>query len=396
MPQVVGALLAGLILGPAGLKVLQETDFLKSLAELGVVVIMFTAGMETDIHELRKTGKVGFLVALIGVIAPLLMGFGLTYFFYRGEANAFMKSFFVGVVLTATSVSITVETLQEIGKLQTKVGTTILAAALIDDILGLIALTIITSLAGADVNIFIVLGKIILFFLFVVVVGFGVSYVMTWYSKKVQHVNLHRFPIAAFVVCLIMAYVAEEFFGVADIIGAFSAGMVIGSTPKAKYISSKFGPLSYLLLTPIFFASIGTIIVLPEMTSTLILFSILLIFVAVTSKLVGCGLGAKLNGFTMKESIQVGFGMVCRGEVTLIVANRGIDPKLNLLNENLFGPIVIMIVFAALFTPIILKLIFKSEDDSLIVNNDLVNSYEKLGKLDYVEEKLLDKQITIK
>lgn len=158
MPQVVGALIAGIVLGPTILNVLQATDFLTMVAELGVIVIMFAAGIETDIKELKNAGKTGFLVALIGVLVPLLMGTGLMFLFTKGDfsfdGNIILRNFFVGVVLTATSVSITVEALKEMGKLNTKVGNTILAAAIIDDLLGLIALTVITSFAGANTNIF--------------------------------------------------------------------------------------------------------------------------------------------------------------------------------------------------------------------------------------------------
>ena len=167
MPQVVGALLAGLILGPAMLNVLQATDFLAQVSELGVIVIMFTAGMGTDIQELKKTGKAGFVVALCGVLVPLAMGAGLAFFFNRGEfahpGSVLLQNIFIGVILTATSVSITVETLKELGKLSTRVGNTILAAALIDDILGLIALTVVTSLAGAQVSMVVVFVKIVAF-----------------------------------------------------------------------------------------------------------------------------------------------------------------------------------------------------------------------------------------
>jgi Kef-type K+ transport system membrane component KefB len=361
MPQVVGALLAGLILGPAVFNILQETEFLSMLAELGVIVIMFSAGMETDIRELKQIGRSGFIVAICGVLVPLILGAGLLYFFNDGEfahpGNVTLQNIFLGVVLTATSVSITVETLKELGKLTTKVGNTILAAALIDDILGLVALTIITSMAGADVNIWIVLGKIVLFFVFAIGVSYLAYIAFKWYSKFVGDQNLRRFPVAAFVLCLIMAFTAEHFFGIADIIGAFVAGLVIASTPKARYITAKFNPLSYLLLTPVFFASIGIKVELPEMNVKIIIFSILLILVAILSKLIGCGLGAKSCGFNRKECTQVGFGMSCRGEVSLIVANKGV--ALGLMSPVLFGPVIIMVVFAAIVTPILLKLVFK-------------------------------------
>ncbi len=393
MPQVVGALLAGLILGPAVLNVLQETEFLTQLSELGVIVIMFTAGMGTDIKELKNSGKAGFLVALCGVLVPLIMGAGLAYFFNRGEfahpGNVLLQNIFIGVILTATSVSITVETLKEMGKLSTKVGNTILAAALIDDVLGLVALTIITSLAGAQVSIWIVLLKIVAFFVLAILVGWLACKFLNWYSDRVKR-DLHRFPILAFVLCLLMAYCAEHFFGVADIIGAFSAGLVIANTSKAKYIESKFNSLSYLLLTPIFFASVGIKVVLPKMDVTIILFTVLLIIVAVLSKLIGCGLGAKICGFSNLNCVQIGVGMVCRGEVALIVSNKGI--AMGLMPEAFLGPVILTVVVATILTPILLKLAFKpgSKEYTELQESPLVESYEEMEQLDYMEETLLD------
>ena len=395
MPQVVGALLAGLILGPAMLNVLQATDFLAQVSELGVIVIMFTAGMGTDIQELKKTGKAGFVVALCGVLVPLAMGAGLAFFFNRDEfahpGNVLLQNIFIGVILTATSVSITVETLKELGKLSTRVGNTILAAALIDDILGLIALTVVTSMAGAQVSMVVVFVKIAAFFVFVGVAGVLVSKLLGWYMTKVMHdKDLHRFPLLAFVVCLVMAYCAEEFFGVADIIGAFSAGVVIATTPKAKYIESKFSPLSYLLLTPIFFASIGIKVMLPKMDAAIVLFAVMMVLVAVVSKLVGCGLGAKLCGFSSRQCVQVGFGMACRGEVALIVANKGM--AMGLMPPAFFGPVIIMVVCAAMLTPILLKVVFKpakGEVPEEMEQSDLVDRYDEVEQLDYVSQGLL-------
>lgn len=360
LPQVVGALLAGLIFGPAVLNIIQPTDFLSSLSEIGVIVIMFSVGMSTDIKELKRAGTSGFLVALIGVLVPLGMGTLLGFLFSPGESDPsqVLQHVFIGTILTATSVSITVETLKEIGKLNTKVGNTILAAALIDDVLGLVVLTVVTSLAGDSVNVALVLLKILLFFVFVAVMAFAGIKLFTWYENRFQK-NLHRFPLLAFVLCLLMAFLAEVVFGVADIIGAFAAGVIVANTPRGAYIESKFQPLSYLLLTPIFFASIGLEVELPAMSWQIVLFAVLLVLVAILSKLVGCGLGAKAFGFTWRESVQVGLGMACRGEVALIVANRG--ASMGLMPESYFGPIIIMVVCCAVFTPIALKLAFRSK-----------------------------------
>ena len=268
MPQVVGALLAGLLLGPAVFGILKPTEMLTQLAELGVIVIMFSAGMGTSLRDLGRSGKSGFMVALIGVLAPIVMGTLLAFIFNRGdlatEGNRLLQNIFIGTILTATSVSITVETLQELGKLHTKVGNTILAAAIIDDILGLIALTIVTSFAGDNVNVLLVILKILLFFVFVGAVGFVVVKGFNWYAaRRENRPYLHRYPVAAFVLCLLLSFLAERVFGVADIIGAFAAGLIVANTTKGNYISSKFQPVQYLFLTPIFFANIGLKVTLP-------------------------------------------------------------------------------------------------------------------------------------
>ena len=186
MPQVVGALIAGLVMGPAMLNIIHSTEFLSQVSELGVIVMMFTAGLGTSLNDLKQTGKAGFLVALCGVIVPLIGGTILSLFFNTStDPNAFMQNVFIGVVLTATSVSITVEALKEMGKLNTVVGNTILAAALIDDVLGLIALTIVTSIGGsADATLLVVLLKIVAFFVLVVVIA--LIQLRSTSSKEVQ------------------------------------------------------------------------------------------------------------------------------------------------------------------------------------------------------------------
>jgi len=394
MPQVVGALVAGILLGPAVLNVLHGTEFLSQVSELGVIVIMFTAGLGTDINELKQIGKSGFLVALLGVLVPLAGGTLFGFIFNRGElsapGNPLLQNIFIGVVLTATSVSITVETLKEMGRLSTKVGNTILAAALIDDILGLICLTLISSVGGdTSVNIGMVLLKIGLFFVVAIVVGILVYKFMKWYCKKKDNKNLQRFPVAAFVFCLLMAFCAEHFFGVADIIGAFIAGLVMGSTTQAPYIESRFQPLSYLLLAPIFFASIGLNIELENMSWLLVGATCVLALIAIVTKLIGCGLGAKIGGMTNRQSLQVGVGMVSRGEVALIVANKGY--ALQLMPLAFFGPVVIVVVLSTIVTPILLKLAFRNEDKySGLEASPLVDRYELLEQMDSVDQQLLE------
>ena len=394
MPRVVGALLAGLILGPAVLNVLSETEFLTQLSELGVIVILFTAGMGTDLRELRSAGKAGFLVALCGVLVPLAMGTGFGALAGRLgwlPGNTLLENIFLGTVLTATSVSITVETLKELGRLDTKVGSTILAAALIDDVLGLIALTLVSSMAGGGDGLLLVLLKIVLFFVFAIAAACGGIWLFRLMIEKAHEKNLRRYPVFAFVLCLLLAYCAEEFFGVADIIGAFAAGLVVACTPKADYIRSKFEPLSYLLLTPVFFAGIGIKVELPRLTGTLAALSLSLLAVAILSKIIGCGLGARLCGFGGRERLQVGTGMACRGEVALIVANRGLS--MGVLSQAIMTPVVITVVGCAVLTPILLKLAFHGQPEGSAAENDLAGRYHRAEQLEQVSDEMLRKRM---
>lgn len=389
MPQVVGALIAGLILSPAGLGLLSETEFTAQLSELGVIVLMFSAGMGTDIKELKNSGKAGFMVAVLGVVVPFLMGTALAWGADELgliETTGFLESVFIGTILTATSVSITVETLKEMKKLETKVGNTILAAALIDDVLGLVALTLVCSLAGGDESIGMVLLKIAGFFVFAFVVGFAANRVFCWMLKRQHGWASHRNSVFAFVLCLVMAYCAEEFFGVADITGAYAAGLAVACTPKGTYIQTKYNPLGYLLLTPVFFASIGINVQITGLTGGMLAFSLLLL-ISIISKLLGCGLGAKACHFSTRESIQVGAGMACRGEVALIVANRGLS--MGVLSSAMMTPVVITVVCGTILTPILLKLSFRGHQESELVQNNIADRMAKHRQLDIITQQLL-------
>ena len=393
MPRVVGALLAGLILGPAVLNILSETAFLSQLSELGVIVILFTAGMGTDLRELRSAGKAGFLVALCGVLVPMLMGAGFGWLSGKAgwlSGNTLLENIFLGTVLTATSVSITVETLKELGRLDTPVGSTVLAAALIDDVLGLVALTVVSSMAGDGGSLLLVLLKIFLFFVFAITAAYGGIRLFRWMISHAHQKNLRRYPVFAFVLCLLLSYCAEEFFGVADIIGAFVAGLTVACTPKADYIRSKFEPLSYLLLTPVFFAGIGIKVELPQLNGTLAAFSLSLLAVAILSKVIGCGLGARLCGFGRADCFQVGSGMACRGEVALIVANRGLS--MGVLSQEMMTPIVITVVGCAVLTPILLKLCFGGQPKGAAARNALTDRYHKAEQMEQMFDEMLGRR----
>lgn len=387
LPQVVGALIAGLLLGPACFGVLQETDFIKNIAEIGVIVLMFAAGLETDVQELKKTGLASFIIALLGVIVPLIGGyFVATIYNPVTDQQTMLQNIFVGVVLTATSVSITVETLKELGKLSTKTGNAILGAALIDDVLGIIALTVISSFAGSDVSLWVILLKILGFFIFCGVVAFlFIKFVNPWINKYKK--DLRRFVILAFAFCLLMSSSAEYFFGVSDITGAFVAGLILSNNKKTSYMLNRFDTVSYVLLSPVFFASVGLKVTFSNMSATVVVLTVLLLVVAILSKMIGCGLGAKICKYTNLQSVKIGIGMISRGEVALIVATKGMS--MGLMKDEFFAPLVLVVVATTIVTPILLKLAYKyqaSREADVPMASSLVDKVEERNDLEKITQ----------
>ena len=387
LPQVVGALIAGLLLGPACFGVLQETDFIKNIAEIGVIVLMFAAGLETDVQELKKTGLASFIIALLGVIVPLIGGyFVATIYNPVTDQQTMLQNIFVGVVLTATSVSITVETLKELGKLSTKTGNAILGAALIDDVLGIIALTVISSFAGSDVSLWVILLKILGFFIFCGVVAFlFIKFVNPWINKYKK--DLRRFVILAFAFCLLMSFSAEYFFGVSDITGAFVAGLILSNNKKTSYMLNRFDTVSYVLLSPVFFASVGLKVTFSNMSATVVVLTVLLLVVAILSKMIGCGLGAKICKYTNLQSVKIGIGMISRGEVALIVATKGMS--MGLMKDEFFAPLVLVVVATTIVTPILLKLAYKyqaSREADVPMASSLVDKVEERNDLEKITQ----------
>ena len=360
MPQVVGALVAGVLVGPSCLGWVGETDFLIKTAEIGVIILMFNAGLDTDLEELKSTGFASFIIAVIGVIVPLIGGIGCYLLFANNPSDPFnmLKAAFIGVVLTATSVSITVETLREMGKLKSKVGTAILGAAVIDDILGIVVLTVLTGFTDPTVQPLLVFGRIVAFFIFVLVVGLIMNKA---FIKMDQLWHKHRrIAIYALAFAFLMSYIAERFFGIADITGAYFAGIVMCSLSDTRdYVASKTNVLGYMLFSPLFFASIGIKTNLEGLTGTLVLFAIALTVIAILSKIIGCGLGARLMGFQTYDAFSIGLGMVSRGEVALIVAQKG--AQAGLIDESMFPAIVLVVIVTTLITPILLKFGMKRE-----------------------------------
>ena len=346
MPQVVGALIAGVLVGPSCLGWVGETDFLVKAAEIGVIILMFNAGMDTDLDELKTTGFASFVIALIGVIVPLIGGVACYLAFDNDPTDPMnmLKAAFIGVVLTATSVSITVETLREMGKLKSKVGTAILGAAVIDDILGIVVLTILTALTDPSVKPILVLGRIVAFFGFVLVVGLVMYRVFLKMEEKWHHHR--RIAIYAVAFAFLMSYVAERYFGIADITGAYFAGIVMCRLSSARdYVASKTNVLGYMLFSPLFFASIGIKTNLEGLTSTMAIFAVVLTIVAILTKIIG---------FHTYDAFSIGLGMVSRGEVALIVAQKG--EQAGLIDPHMFPPIVLVVIVTTLVTPILLKL----------------------------------------
>lgn len=353
MPQVVGALLAGVLIGPTGLGIIAETDFLNYTAEIGVIMLMFLAGLDTDINEIKRNSLTCLTVAGIGVLVPLIGGTACYYFFFEAGATSFddiLRAVFVGVVLTATSVSITVEALREMGKLDGKVGNTILGAAVLDDIIGIIVLTIVSSFKDSDVSVSGVLIKILLYCICMAVLAVVLSKGRKFIDSNMKKQRASTYVLAA---CLLISFASEHFFGVADITGAYLLGLFLSGHNIKHEIYRKINVPSYIFFSPIFFASVGIKVNLEGMTGTIVAFSIVLLIIAILTKIIGCGLGAKICGFTGREAVQVGVGMVSRGEVALIVAQKG--SEMGLLSDTLMPAVVLVVIATTIVTPIVLK-----------------------------------------
>lgn len=363
-PQVVGEIIAGLIIGPSILGLVNQSDFLIEMAEIGVIILMFSAGLETDLKDLMKTGPIAALIACAGVFIPLVCG-ALLYMAFYGispwGSEEFYKAVFVGTILTATSVSITVEALKEMGKLKGKVGTTILSAAIIDDVIGIIVLTFVMGFKSPDSNPLSVVFNTVLFFIFAIVVGFICYKIFKMVDNRYPHTR--RIPIAGLALCLAMAYIAEKYFGIADITGAYVAGIILCSIRDSEYIASKMDTNSYILFGPVFFASIGLKTNLDSLNASILIFSIAFVAVGLVSKIVGCGIMAKICKFNMSDSLKIGVGMMTRGEVALIVSQKGLS--VGLLTPVYFTSVILLIIISSIATPIILKLLYARDEGKI-------------------------------
>ena len=361
-PQVVGEIIAGLLIGPSILGFVDQSDFILQMAEIGVILLMFSAGLETDLKELMKTGPIAALIACAGVFIPLVLG-ALYYMVFYGFApwgsNEFYEAVFIGTILTATSVSITVQSLKEMGKLKGRVGTTILSAAIIDDVIGIIVLTFVIGFKNPDSKPSTVVINTILFFVLAVGVGFISYKIFKWIDKRYPHTR--RIPIAGLAYCFIMSYVAEQYFGIADITGAYVAGIILCSINDYEYIERKIDINSYMLFGPVFFASIGLKTDLNDVTGGILLFAVGFVIVGLISKIIGCGLMARICRFKGKDALKIGVGMMTRGEVALIVAQKGLS--MNLIDPVYFTAVILLIIVSSISTPIVLKFLYSRDKE---------------------------------
>ena len=361
-PEVVGQIAAGLLLGPAVFGFVTETDFLAQMAEIGVMMLMFEAGLETDLKKMRQTGLKATVIAFAGVAVPVVLGMLLFMAFYGfggPGSDEFVIGLFIGVIISATSVSITVAALKELGKLNDEVGTAITGAAIIDDVIGIVVLTIVIGMkpgansAGAGS----ILLKVVLFFALAIGTGFLVNLGMHWLDSHYPH--MRRVPIASLCYCFLLGYIAETYFGIADITGAYVAGVVLCNLSDRDYIEEKVDISSYMVFAPLFFTGIGLKTSFSAMNLRLLIFSILFVVVALTGKVIGCGGSALLLGFNRKDSLKIGIGMMSRGEVALITAQKGLAA--GLLTADFFTAIILLILVSSIVTPICLNYVYRKD-----------------------------------
>lgn len=368
-PAVLGELLAGVILGPSlinifGLSFITEGEALgntvKELAELGVIMLMFVAGLEINLKDMLKVGKVAAFSGIIGVLAPIVMGGGLALVFnYSWE-----KALFIGILLAATSVSISAQTLLELGQLKSKEGVALLGAAVFDDVLVVLALSLFLALAtggsGGILGIGLVILKMLGFFIVASLLGLKV---LPWGLAQLKKLPISEGLLAFVLVLLFLtAWAAEYLSGVAMLVGAFLFGLMVGRTEFRQELEKKLHVLNYSFFVPIFFVSIGLILDLTKINQQTWFFALTLSLIAILSKIIGCGIGARLGGFDVARSFRLGLGMVSRGEVGLIVASVGIAAEI--ITPDVYAAVVVMVLVTTLFTPLALKLAYRNPSPS--------------------------------
>lgn len=350
IPAVVGQILIGIVLAPAALGWLQGGHTIEVLSEIGVILLMFLAGLESDLGVLKKNFKPALLVALAGVLVPLLVFWGVTTMM----GYAFSTAIFYGIVFAATSVSITVEVLQEYGKLSTKAGSIILGAAVVDDILAVLALSIFTSTQSSSGNLPKQFFMEFLFLLFLVLVHKSIPKVWRFVEKLPVYA---KNTTAALILCLVLSLLADAA-GMSAVIGSFFAGLALSQTAVSHKIEEYSSAIAYVVFIPVFFVSIAISVTFESIFEhpILILFFTLL---AVLTKFIPAYFIGKSTGLTSSDSALVGTGMVSRGEMALIIAQIGLASQV--INSDIYSELVIVIILSTLIAPFLIKLSLKKD-----------------------------------
>ena len=350
-PAVLGQILVGIVLG---MGIIEKTELINNISEIGVIFLMFIAGLETDVNELKASGASSTTIAIAGVIFPLFLVGGAAYLI----TGKLISSIFLGVISTATSVSISVQTLKEIGQLKTKQGVGILGAAIIDDIIGIILLTLMIGIVkpGSDSSVLLVIFKIAIFFVITSIIGYLFVKILTRFSAARNLSN--RIVSFAIIGCFGLAFLSEEL-GVAAITGAYFAGVIFSMTPYSHKISHDIQLIAYSIFTPVFFVGIGLGVELSSL-GTALGFGMLLLLLGCIGKIVGCGWGARMTGFRPKHALQIGIGMIPRAEVAIIITNLGVQMKL--IGHKEFTSVILLVIVTTLLTPSLLKWSFKGEE----------------------------------
>lgn len=359
VPAVIGELLVGIILGPALLGWIQPDEFIHYFSEIGVVILMFIAGLESDLNLLKKYWKPALSVALLGIIFPATFGFLTGSLFQLG----FQSSVFLGVLFSATSVSISVQVLKDLKKVDTKEGATILGAAVVDDIVVVILLGILVSLfhtnGGTDEPLGESLIRKVIFFIVVFALSKWIVPTLMKISSKL--LMIESVVTMALIICLSFSYFAD-LMGMGSIIGAFFAGIALSQTKYKHKIEEKIEPIGYAVFIPVFFVSIGLNMDFSGIGKQW-LFILVLTAIAVLTKLVGGAIGAKITGFNWKSAAVIGAGMVSRGEMALIIGKIGLES--NLLSETYYSSVIVVVIATTVIAPFLLKYTIVKQDESL-------------------------------
>lgn len=372
LPAVFGHMLGGVILGPAGIGIIHHNEIISLAADFGIILTMFLVGIETNVYEMRKVGIPALMGGIGGVLVSFILGFFTARYIFL---FSIFVSLFIGVLLTATSVSISAQTLKNLGYIHTKEGKTILGAAIVDDIFSIILLSIIIGLysngeGNKEINTLLIIGKMIIFFVASIIIR---EKILPWIIK-IFHLNDNQYTITttALIICFYFALFAGIFIGkAAAITGAYIAGIFFATKKFVHEIDRNISILANSFFVPIFFVDVGLQIKRVPIDRQLILYSLLLLFVAIVSKIIGSSLGAFYGDFNILESLRVGIGMVSRGEVAFLICSIGL--KIGIINQEVYILMIGITIVTTIITPILLKMSF---NNSVIINK--VNRIEYL------------------